>query len=447
MLKIIKKALGLVLEVAGVRVPGATEGQTLVANAEGVFVPGAGGGGGSLPAGTNGGVMAYVGGAWVSTAAGTVKQVLASTGATAPTWLTLTASDVGAIAEPTLAYGALHYNVAAGEWRFATPSSTRQVLRSDVDGEGLEFSTDVAPLVQRAIDGLGTSVTTCATIAHDLNAGGSGNGIGARCLVQNRNSAGALVDTAAIDGVLTTATSGAEVAALDVNVRSGAALARVARFTSSGLRLDWAARSLTVLAGFGSTELDVWRVDGSSRWCFGSTDDANCGGLRLYTPSAADVSVIRGATTHLSINSSGALSLGTVSHTTAIQGTAVTLAGTTGLQIGYTSVVAVYQGGARVPRRTITASSGGSTHALDASDEVVHVDATAGAGTITLPPPSDGRIITVQRKRGSNNVIVQRNSAETIRTGGANVNSTTISDDARHSFIYDSDSSEWSMEA
>jgi len=331
-------------------------------------------------AGSNGGVMVYAGGAWASTGAGTERQILTSAGAGAATW-----------------------------------------------------GADVVPLTQRAIDGLGTSVTTCAVIAHDLNAGGGGDGIGARCAIQNRNSAGALVDTAAIDGVLTTAMSGSEVGALDVRVRSSGSLARVARFGPSSLRLEWAARAITVL-GFGGTDLDVWRVDGSSRWAFGSTDAANCGGLILYTPSTADVAVYRGATVHWQVDSSGATTIGTTGHATTLRGSTLT--------IGLSTVVAVYQGGARVPRVTISSST-----TLDASHEVVHVDTTGGAVTITLPPPSEGRLITIQRKRGANNLVVQRNGSETIRTGGANVNSTTIADDSRHSFIYDADSGEWSMEA
>lgn len=402
---------------------------------------------GGLPAGINGGVLAYAGGAWASIAAGTSGQILRSTGGGAPAWGDLTAGDVGAIPLiPSPTWGALFYNPGAGEYQLAPANPTREVLRSNTDGETLDFSTDVAPLTQRAVDAVSNSVSVCATLAHDLLAGVGANGIGARCLIQNRNSAGTLVDTAALDGVFVDATAGAESGALDVRVRASSLLARVARFSSTGLRLDWAARSITLLSFFGG-DIDVWRVDGSNRWAYGSTDGVNCGGLVLYTPSTADVSIIRGATTHFSVNGSGNLTLGTISHTTAIQGTAVALAGTTGLQIGYTSVVAVYQGGARVPRRTITALSGGSTHALDASDEVLHVDTTAGAGTLTLPAPSEGRLIVVQRKRGANNLIVQRNAAETIRTGGANVNSVTFADDARHSFIYDADSGEWSAEA
>jgi hypothetical protein len=67
-----------------------TAGQVLAWNdATSVWEPTAPGGG-SLPAGTNGGVLRYAGGAWASTAAGTSGQLLQSNGAAAPTWVTIT---------------------------------------------------------------------------------------------------------------------------------------------------------------------------------------------------------------------------------------------------------------------------------------------------------------------------------------------------------------------
>lgn len=375
----------LMLELFGKRLKtsGAapTNGQALVyVAADDAWSPGTVSGG-SLPAGTNGGVMAYAGGAWASTGAGTARQLLTSAGAGAPAW-----------------------------------------------------GADVLPLTQRAIDGLGTSVTTCAVIAHDLTAGGGGDGIGARCVMQARNSASALTDAGALDGVLTTATSAAEVGVLDVRVRSGGSLARVARFASTGLRLDWAARAITVLS-FGGTDVDVWRVDGSSRWAFGSTDAANCGGLLLYTPSTADVAVYRGATAHWQVDSSGATTIGTTSHATTLRGSALT--------IGLSSVVAQYVGGARVPERTLSAST-----ALDAQDEVVFVDTTGGAVTLTLPAGASGRVLAVQRIAGTNDVIIARAGSDTIRAASTSgLTSWTISDDARHGLIYRSAATQWVAEA
>jgi hypothetical protein len=170
--------------------------------------------------------------------------------------------------------------------------------------------------------------------------------------MQNRNSASTLVDTAAIDGVLTTATAGSEVGALDLYVRSGGALVRFARFAPGGNTL------------------------------------------------------------------------------------------------GVTTSVTQYQGGARVPERTLTTSSGGSSYTLDAQDEVVFVDTTLGVATITLPAGSSGRVLAIQRIAGSNNVVVQRAGSDTIRAGGSGaLTSWTISDGARHGLIFRSGGTEWVAEA
>lgn len=281
---------------------------------------GGGGGGGGLPVGTDGGVLAYSG-TWGSTAAGTPGQVLRSTGAGVPVWGTLTAASVGAVAAPSpLAYGALYYSVADTAWKFAEPSIARVPLRGNADGATLAFDADVAPLTQRAIDGLGTAVTVCATLTHDLNAGGSGDGIGARTLVRNRNSVGALVDTAAIDGVFTTVAEGSEAGVLDLRVRSGGTLGRVARFKPNGIRLDWAARSLTVLDGGGTTEVDIFRVDGSNYWVYGTTDATNSGGPILLAPAAGEIILRRGATDHLAVQGSGSMLVGHLSYPTTLRG-------------------------------------------------------------------------------------------------------------------------------
>lgn len=385
-----------------------------------------------LPSGTLGSLIVHDGAAWASRAIGTNGHVLRVLSGE-PQWAALAASDVGAIAAPgsPLSGGLLYY---AGSWQSTAAGALRQPMLSGGGAIAPAWGADVVPLTQRAIDGLGTSVAVCATIAHDLAGGGSGDGIGARCSFQNRNSASVLVDTAAVDGVLTTAMSGSEVGALDVRVRSSGSLARVARFGPSSLRLEWAARAITVL-GFGGTDLDVWRVDGSNRWAFGSTDTVNCGGLLLYTPSTADVAVYRGATAHWQIDSSGATTLGTTGHSTSLRGSSLT--------IGLSSVVALYQGGARVPEATISASV-----TLDASHEIIFVDTTGGAVTLTLPAGAGGRVLAVQRIAGSNNVVVQRSGSDTIRAGGSSaLTSWTISDGARHALVFRSAGSEWVAEA
>lgn len=327
-----------------------TNGQALVyVAADDAWSPGTVSGG-SLPAGALGSILVHDGAAWAARAVGTNGRVLRVVSGE-PQWSTLAAADVGAIAEPgtPTAGGVLAY--ASGAWQSTAAGTSRQVLTSG-GTSAPSWGSDVVPLTQRAIDGLGTSVTTCATIAHDLTAGGGGSGIGARCELQARNSASMFVAAAAIDGVLTTATSGGEVGALDLYVRSGGSLVRYARFTPSGNVL------------------------------------------------------------------------------------------------GVTTAITQYVGGARVPERTITASSGGSTHALDASDEVLFVDTTAGAATLTLPAGASGRVLAIQRIAGTNTVIIARAGTDTIRAGGSSaLTSWTISDGARHGLIYRSGGSEWVAEA
>lgn len=296
-----------------------TDGQVLrYVAADDAWSPGTVSGGGSLPAGTNGSVLAYAGGAWASTGAGTARQLLTSAGAGAPTW-----------------------------------------------------GVDVLPL------------RIGATVSAALPA-------------------------------------------------------------DAALGLQWDVRSIVVRGSGNAAWMDVWRVNGSSEWQFGTDDATDCGGAVLLAPSSgAGLYLRRGATNHVAINSAGALVVGTTSHTTAIQGTAVTLAGSTGLQIGYTAVVAVYVGGARVPETTISTST-----TLDASHEVVFVDTTSGAVTLTLPAGASGRVLAVQRIAGANNVIVQRSDTDTIRAGGSSgLTSWTISDDARHGLIYRSAATQWVAEA
>jgi hypothetical protein len=300
--------------------------------------------GGSLPAGALGSVLVHDGLAWVSLGVGTAGQVMRVVSGE-PKWATLAAGDVGAIPTPgtPISGGLLYY---AGSWQSTAAGSLRQPMLSGGGAIAPAWGADVVPLTQRVIDGLGTSVTVCATLAHDLNAGGGGDGIGARCELQARNSASTLVAAAAIDGVLTTATAGSEVGAYDVYVRSGGALVRYARWSPAGNVL------------------------------------------------------------------------------------------------GVSTVVAQYQGGARVPERTVSTST-----TLDAQDEVVFVDATSGAVTLTLPAGASGRVLAIQRIAGSNSVVIQRAGSDTIREGSTGgLTSWTISDDARHGLIYRSGGTEWVAE-
>jgi hypothetical protein len=311
-LKLVGRTLLLELFGKRLRTDGATptDGQVLkYTAAQDAWEPGTVAGGGSLPAGTNGGVLAYAAGAWASTAAGTARQVLTSAGAGAASW-----------------------------------------------------GQDVLPLR------IGSTLSTALP-------------------------------------------------------------------ADAALGLQWAVRSLVVRDAVDSTWLDVWRVDGAGFWVYGTDNGTNSSGTLVLAPSGGELHLKRGATTHVGVASSGALTLGTTSHTTALQGSALT--------IGLSSVVALYQGGARVPERTVSSST-----TLDAQDEVVFVDTTGGAVTLTLPAGAGGRVLAVQRIGGSNNVVVQRAGADTIRQGGTGaLTSWTISDDSRHGLVYRSAATEWVAEA
>lgn len=338
--------------------------------------------------------------------------------------------------------GMILYTPANGEFYLYRGATAHLTVSSGIFTAGnVAFRTNIngSMIVLDAsitVHDAGTNSTQVAVrFAHTLSSGTAAANIGVRAAWAVANSAGTSVDTASLDAVLTTATSGAEVGVLDIRVRSGGSLARVARFASDQLRLEWGARALTVLAGDGVTELDVWRVDGSNYWTYGTTNAANSGGTVLYAPSSAEFYVIRGSTTHIGINSSGTLTLGTTTTATILRGSALT--------IGLTSVVALYQGGARVPETTLSSSS-----TLDASNEVVFVDTTGGAVTLTLPAGASGRVLAVQRIAGSNNVVLQRAGSDTIRANSTGaLTSWTINDDARHGLVYRSAATEWVAEA
>jgi hypothetical protein len=110
--------------------------------------------------------------------------------------------------------------------------------------------------------------------------------------------------------------------------------------------------------------------------------------------------------------------------------------------VGASGSITEYQGGARVPERTVSTST-----TLDAQDEVVFVDTTSGAVTLTLPAGASGRVLAIQRIAGSNSVVIQRAGSDTIREGSTGgLTSWTISDDARHGLIYRSGGTEWVAE-
>lgn len=338
-------------------------------------------GGGSLPSGTNGGVLAHASGSWASTGAGTAGQPLLSNGAGAP------------------AYGA-----------------------------------QTVPLTQRALDTAAAAPSVCAVLSHELSSGTAASGIGARCEFRTTNAANDLAPIAAIDAVATVTTADAEVGVLDVWLANGAGA-----IDTRALRIG----TTTLSTYTGAAWVPLFARTGGE-WIYGSSDASNGGNAVLLAPgSGAGIYLRRGATNHLFINSAGSLVVGTTANTTAIQGTSVTLAGTSGLQIGTAAVVTVYVGGARIPERTVSTNT-----TLDSQDEVVFVITSGGTVTLTLPAGASGRVLVIQRIAGTADVIVQRAGADTIRAGGSSgLTSWTISDSARHGLIYRSSASEWVAEA
>lgn len=322
--------------------------------------------------------------------------------------------------------------------------SPRQILRINQAGTAAEWSADCVPLTQRLVDSSPAAVSVCATITHQASLAGNA-GIGARFLMRASNGdlGGASIASAAcIDGILSDTTAGGEVGALDVCVSTAGSLARVFRVSPSGLRFDWTPAGITVQSSDGLATLDVWRIS-STEWVFGSKNTTYSGGTVLQCAGNAGLRLVRGDYAHFSVDgSSGQTLVGSTLYATGLQGTAVTVAGSTALQIGFSSVVAVYVGGARVPERTVSTST-----TLDAQDEVVFVDTTTGPVTLTLPAGASGRLLAVQRIAGSNAVTVQRAGTDVIRTGGTNVTSTSYSDDSRHSLIWRSGGSlQWVAE-
>lgn len=284
-----------------------TDGQVLrYVASDDAWSPGTVSGGGSLPSGALGSILVHDGAAWAARVIGANGRVL-RVASGEPQWAALTAADVGAIAEPTLVYGSLHYNAAVGEWRLATPSSTRQVLRSDVDGEGLEFASDVAPLTQRAIDNAASGVSVCATIAHTLSSGVAGAGIGARVTLAAHNAAGTLTDAAALDGILTNTGAGTEAGAFAISTRTagGALTERLRVHGAGGLTIGVTAAPTNANdVGYAAGAALLWRNAGNTMW-FTALSVTSAGTVVLgdSVGSGGAVQVIPGSTTYFAIYS------------------------------------------------------------------------------------------------------------------------------------------------
>lgn len=204
--------------------------------------------------------------------------------------------------------------------------------------------------------------------------------------------------------------------------------------SDSALAIGWNYRSIVLRDGGNSNWLDVWRVDGSNYWNYGTTDSTYSGGTIINAPASGEFFLYRGSTSHVGINGAGTLTLGTTTTGTVLRGSSLT--------VGLTTVVATYQGGARVPEVTISSDT-----AFGTSTEVVFIDTISSAVTGTLPAGASGRVIAVQKITGSNNYVISATSPDTIRiSGSGSASSITISDTFRHGLIYRSSGSEWVME-
>lgn len=298
--------------------------------------------GGGLPAGANGAVLGYAAGAWVATGVGTSGQVLTSNGVGIPTWNTITAASIGAIPEAVHDTGDLLVGDGVSAWAVVPPGTARTPFVSAGPLAEPQYSADVVPLTQRVLDASASAVSVAGTFTHDLSVVGAA-GVGARALFRSRNANAAptIVDATGLDGILTDATNGAEVGAFDIRVRSSGTLSRIIRFSPASMRLDWAARAILLRNSLDNTDIDIWRVDGGGRWVFGSDDVTYSGGTWLQAPLGAVLALRCGANTHVAIDVTGAITVGTTSHATTLTGTAVVITASTSLTVnGAPTVIA-----------------------------------------------------------------------------------------------------------
>ncbi len=338
-----------------------TDGQVLrYVAADDAWSPGTVSGGGSLPAGTNGGVLAHASSAWASTAAGTARQVLTSNGAAAPTWgqsvLPLRIGATVAAALPADAALGLQWDVRSivvrgsgnaawmdvwrvnggGEWVFGTDDATDcagAVLLAPSSGAGLylrrgttdhvavnsagaltvgnsSFQTTITGsriVLQTPIavhDANASSVVTAATIAHTLSSGSAAAGIGARATLAAHNAAGTLTDAAAVDGILTNTGAGTEAGALAISTRTaGGALTERMRVHGAGGVTIGSTAALTSGAGLGNG-LALWaRNAADSAWLSLITSSSNV--ITIGDISNAGVVVVTGAAAVWQVNTAG----------------------------------------------------------------------------------------------------------------------------------------------
>ncbi len=307
-------------------------------------------------------------------------------------------------------------------WGSTAAGTARQVFTSGGGAVAPGWGQDVLPLTQRAVDGLGTSVTTCAVIAHDLSGGGGGGGIGARCEIEARNSAGALVAASAIDGVLATATAGAEVAHCDVWVQASGALVRSLRASVDSLSTYTGAAWVPLFARTGG------------EWVYGSDDVANGGNAVLLASTSAGLYLRRGAVNHIAINSAGALTVGNSSFQTTIAGSRIVLqtpiavhdANASSVVTAATIAHTLSSGSAAAgigARATLAAhnASGTLTDAVAIDGILTNVGAGTEAGALAISTRTAGGALTERlRVHGAGGVTIGSTQSLTSGAGLAN---------------------------
>jgi hypothetical protein len=193
-------------------------------------------------------------------------------------------------------------------------------------------------------------------------------------------------------------------------------------------------KAITFRNYFNTTWIDVWRVDGSNYWTYGTFNTTDCSGTNILVPANGQFNLNRGGYVHLYIDGSGNTTFGSTVYQSTILGSS--------LIIGQTSVVSEYRGGAKVPETTISTDT-----TLGNSNEVVFVDTISAVVTASLPTGASGRAITIQRITGSNDLVIVRGSSDTIRAGGSSgLTELKITDSFRHGLIFRNAGTEWVLE-
>jgi hypothetical protein len=208
----------------------------------------------------------------------------------------------------------------------------------------------------------------------------------------------------------------------------------VALNADTGIGFGNAYRSIQFRNSANTLWLDVWKKDGGGYWTYGTTNTTDSGGTKIVFGSAREFILTNNSYNFFYVDTAGKTTIGNGIYTTEIQGLTLT--------VGQTSGITTYVGGAAVPETTITSNT-----TLGNTSEVVFVSTVTSVVTASLPTGASGRVITIQRISGSNDLVIVRGSSDTIRAGGSSgLTEWKISDNARHSLIFRSAGTEWVAE-